>query len=86
VTSFSPISPITLLTKSFLYSLKPISRDLLSLPMQATKVGIVGIAPTSSDKASTEKMPNSDWSVETMKRFYAMVANKRLIAQVVVSA
>eukprot|EP00111_Clytia_hemisphaerica_P005366 TCONS_00015509-protein len=62
-------------------SIKPISHALLSLPVQSSKVCVYGLKPRKD--AEGKKLHDSDWTVETMKEFYNMVANKRLIAEII---
>ena len=67
---------------SLCFSIKPIPPALLSLPIQSTKVHICGLKPKKGVEG--KKLRDSDWTIETMKEFYNMVANKRLIAEIVV--
>uniref|UniRef100_T2M6M2 Tudor domain-containing protein 1 n=1 Tax=Hydra vulgaris TaxID=6087 RepID=T2M6M2_HYDVU len=56
-------------------SLKPITEELLQLPLQSTLVTICGI------KKLSNKNTDEKWDINTTKQFYNIVANKRLIAQ-----
>lgn len=61
-------------------SIKPLSADLINLPMQASLVYIAGVKPLHN---SASKESKNNWSSEAKKNFFVMVANKRMIAQMV---
>lgn len=62
--------------------LLPLPPDLIHLPMQSRKVNVSGIKPVMYDKSS-EMLRDTKWSIEAMKVFFSIVADKRLIAEVV---
>jgi len=62
-------------------SLKQISQVQISLPMQSTIVEIAGLKPKVG--LPGERLPDSDWNVDSMKCFFNIVADKRLIVEIV---
>merc|ERR1712124_209298 len=63
-------------------SLIPIPPSLIELPMQSCKTYIAGISPCKTLK-SENVLQDCTWSSESMKQFYSIIANKRLVAEVV---
>ena len=71
----------------FFLSLMALDPTFINLPMQATKVCLAGIKPKpfeKSDEACKSMVKDTNWSIESLKQFYSIVANKRLIAEIVV--
>lgn len=66
-----------------LFSLKQISQVQISLPMQSTIVEIAGLNPKVG--LPGERLPDSEWNVDSMKFFFNIVADKRLMAEIVVN-
>ena len=57
--------------------------EYIDLPMQATLCRIAGLQPVEDGDPPFFK--DTKWTVKAMRSFYDLAANKRLLAQVVVS-